>query len=118
MKTRTAFAFVAMLTLWCGTSRADVDCTGTVTLLSVYLDGAGTVTLSLSNGPLSVYVCGIEQQRNGVAPSVCRTLYATLMAAKLSAKQVRIRFYGHSSCAAIPPWADAGQLGWTELLID
>lgn len=59
-----------------------VDCTGTVTNLSLQLNTAGTVTLSLSGGPAWVYLCDIDGAgRNGVSPVVCRAMYASLLAA-------------------------------------
>jgi hypothetical protein len=95
-----------------------VDCTGTVTNLSINLDNEGAVTLSLSSGPTSVYLCSIDGIRNGVSATVCRTMYATLMAAKISGKGVLIRFLDYNACAAVPSWGNAGTLGWTQLLLD
>lgn len=117
MKYRTVPALAAVLTLWCSTSRADVDCTGTVTRLSLYLDSIGIVTPSLSSGPSDIYLCGVDQPINGVSPTVCRSMYAALTAAKVAGRSVQIRFYDHNSCAAIPAWAAPGTLGWTDLLL-
>ena len=98
---------------------AAVDCLGTVTLLSLSLNGSGTVTLSLSGGPSATYLCDIDGAgRNGVSPKVCQAMYGTLMAAKTTSKKVSIRFYNYDSCAAIPGWANSGELGWTVLLTD
>jgi hypothetical protein len=107
----TALVFTAQ-------AHAVVDCTGTVTNLSIQLDAYGTVTLGLSSGPAYTYLCLINGDYNGVAAIVCRTMYATLMSAKLSGKRVLIRFYDHATCAAVPNWAPAGSLGWTQLLLD
>jgi len=99
--------------------QAAIDCTGTVTNLSLQMGTAGTVTLSLSNGPTYTYFCNVgEGNLNGVSPSVCRTMYATLLTAKATNKQVLIRFYDHDSCTAVPSWANAGALGWTKVLLD
>jgi hypothetical protein len=102
---------------WIAPARA-VDCTGTITKLGLQLDGNGIVTLGLSSGPGASYICAINYDLNGVAPVVCRTLYATLMAAKLAGKSVLIRFHDYSSCASIPNWTEAGQLSWTQQLLD
>lgn len=102
---------------------AAVDCTGTVTNLSLQLSLYGTVTLSLSGGPQTTYLCNVDgnlgdPNSNGVPPGVCKTMFSVLMAARLSGKKVTIRFYDHDSCAAVPGWASAGTLGWTVLLHD
>lgn len=100
-------------------AQAVVDCTGTVDNLSLHLDNSGTVTVSLSGGPSFVYLCTIDGAgTNGVSPAVCRSMYSTLALAKSMGKKVLIRFYNHSACTAIPAWAQAGQLGWTQLLLD
>ena len=100
-------------------ANAVVDCTGTVDNLSLHLDNSGTVTVSLSGGPSYVYLCTIDGvTTNGVSPTVCRSMYSTLALAKSLGKKVLIRFYNHTSCAAIPAWAQVGQLGWTQLLLD
>jgi hypothetical protein len=99
---------------------ASVDCTGTVTNLSLQLDTSGTVTLSLAGGPTYTYLCNVAagSMRNGVAPDVCKTMYGTLMAAKLAGKRVLIRFDSYNSCTAVPAWDNAGALSWDQLLID
>ena len=115
----TASVLVLATSVMCvAPARALVDCTGTVTNLSVQLDTQGVVTLALSGGPNYTYICAINSEQNGVAPVVCRTMYATLMAAKLAGKRVLIRFHDHSACASVPSWAWAGQLSWTQVLLD
>jgi hypothetical protein len=99
-------------------SFAWVDCTGTVTNLSLHFDMQGTVILGLSGGPSATYVCAVDNVMNDVSPTVCRTMYASLMAAKLANKRVLIRFDDHSTCTSVPNWAPAGQLSWTQLLLD
>ena len=96
-----------------------VDCTGTITNLSLQLNNEGTVTLSLSGGPSWTYLCNVgTPERNGVNSSVCKTMYSSLLAAKAANKQVLIRFYDYDSCAAVPAWANSGSLGWTRLMLD
>ena len=97
-----------------------VDCTGTVNNLSLQLNSTGTVTLSLAGGPTMTYLCDVDgtANRNGVSPTVCKTMYSTLMAAKVSGKKVLIRFYDHESCSSVPAWDNAGSLGWTKLLLN
>lgn len=114
-KTRAWMLSVALTTL-VPNAQAVVDCTGTVTNLSLRLDTTGTVTLSLSGGPTWVYLCDVDGAgRNGVSPTVCRSMYASLMAAYQTGKPVLIRFYDHAACDAIPSWANAGALGWTRV---
>lgn len=99
-------------------SLADIDCAGTVSGLSLTLDNVGTVILSIGGGPANVYLCAVDGVRNGVSPTVCRSMYSTLLATKMADKKISIRFYGYSSCTAVPPWADPGPLGWNQLLLD
>jgi len=101
-----------------GHASAVVDCTGTVTNLSLQLDAGATLTLALSGGPSFTYLCDFNGSRNGVPAVVCRTIYATLIAAKLTGKKVLMRFYDYATCDAVPAWANAGTVGWTQLLLD
>jgi len=97
---------------------AFVDCEGTVNTLSMQMDTLGLVTLSLSGGPTYTYLCAVDGTVNGVSPTVCRTMYATLVTAKTTGKRVLIRFNDHASCSAIASWTLAGALGWTIVLTD
>ena len=45
------------------------------------------------------------------------TFWIALMAAKLTGKQVLIRFYNYSTCATVPSWAASGPMGWTMVLL-
>ena len=69
-----------------GNAGAEVDCTGTVDNLSLHLNDAGTVTLSLSGGSSFTYLCNIEGATgvaglNGVSGRVCTMMYSTSGAA-------------------------------------
>lgn len=109
----------SLLTLVVPSARAAIDCTGTITNLSLQLSTAGTVTLSLSGGPTYTYLCDIaDAGRNGVAPVVCKAMYASLLTAKATNKQVLIRFNDYDSCSSVPAWGNAGSLGWTKVLLD
>jgi hypothetical protein len=102
-----------------GPAGAAIDCVGTVTNLSLQLSSAGTVTLSLSGGPSWTYLCDLSAGgRNGVPADVCKVMYATLVTAKATGKQVLIRFNDYDSCAAVPAWGNAGSLGWTRVMLD
>lgn len=100
-------------------THAAIDCVGTITNLSLQLSTEGTVTLSLSDGPSYTYLCDTAGSgSSGVSPTVCRAMYATLLASKLSGKRVLIRFNDYSSCGAVPSWGNAGSLGWTQVVLD
>ena len=100
-------------------AQAQIDCTGSVTNLSLQLDTQGTVTLSLSGGPTFTYLCAVDGAGlNGVSPTVCRAMYASLLAAKTAGKRVLIRFYNYSTCASVPAWGNAGSVGWTQIALD
>jgi hypothetical protein len=104
----------------CQTTNADIDCTGTVAGLSLQMTNTGVVTVSLSGGPTAVYLCAVDGAiYNGVSPEVCKAMYSTLMAAKLSNKKMLIRFSGnYAKCSDIPSWAAAPMHGWTGVFAD
>src|SRR5688500_8298663 len=109
----------AVLLLVAMPGHAIVDCTGTTTNLSMQLDATGTVTLGLSSGPSYTYLCGINSDlANNVPAVVCRTMYASLMAAKLAGKRVLLRFNNYSTCAGVSNWDHAGTLSWNRLFFD
>src|SRR5437868_2302492 len=101
---RLIYGAVGALSIcYANTAAAVVDCTGEVTSLSLQLTTAGTVTLSLAGAPYYTYLCDVDGSGlNGVSPTVCRTMYATLVTAKTTGKKVLIRFYDHSTCSAVP----------------
>jgi len=108
-----------LVSMW-GNAYSQVDCTGTVDNLSLQLNSVGTVTISLSGGPTATYLCDVDgtSARNGVSPTVCRTMFSTLLTAKTTGKKVLIRFQDYTSCSAVPAWANAGTVGWTQLLLN
>ena len=115
----SVLAMLASIVLSVNVSQAAVDCSGEITSLSLQLNTEGTVTMSLAGGPSYTYLCDLDGAgRNGVSAVVCRSFYATLLAAKASGKKVTIRFYNYNSCAAIPAWTNAGALGWTVVMTD
>lgn len=118
---RLLLKIAATVALLVGTlsTHAAIDCAGTITNLSLQMGAEGTVTLSLSEGPSYTYLCDIASSgRNGVSPTVCRAMYATLLASKFSGKRVLIRFNDYPSCGSVPSWGNAGSLGWTQLVLD
>lgn len=119
-KGKSVLALAASLAFgFSSAAQAVVDCAGDITSLSLQLGAEGTIVLSLSGGPSHTYLCDIDGAgRNGVSPAVCRAMYASLMAAKVSAKKVYIRFYDYNTCSAVPEWGDAGTLGWTILFLE
>ena len=111
-------AFFLSVFLYSKAASADIDCTGKVTSLTVQLDTVGAVTIALEGGPNMVNICGVGSSYNNVAPEVCKAMYSTLLAAKLSNKKILMRFYGnYASCGAIPAWT-AVPVGWNQVLID
>jgi hypothetical protein len=97
---------------------AVVDCTGHVSTLSMNFDPQGVVTLSLTGGPSVTYICAMGEAANGISKEMCKHIYATLLVHKLTNKRITIRFINHSTCAAVPAWNWAGEMGWTMLLQD
>lgn len=114
---RKFLVVIASIFFYAQTVKADVDCSGKVQHLSLALTTTGVVTVALEGGPTMVYLCAIDGPvYNGVSSEVCKAMYSTLMAAKLSGKKVLIRFYGQNSCA-LPGWTNY-PVGWTQVLAD
>jgi len=109
-----------LLSLVASSAFAAVDCRGEITYLSLHLVIYGTVTVGLQGGPNATYVCDVDGPivRNGVSPTVCRMLYATLVAAKTTGKQVVMRFHNFNSCSEVPSGHDSGPVDWAQLLTD
>ena len=117
---RKMLAFYLSIFLYSQAANADIDCVGNVVGLSLQMTTTGVVTVSLAGGPTAVYLCAVDGGAyNGVSPEVCKAMYSTLMAAKLSNKKMLIRFSGnYASCSSIPSWAAAPMHGWTSVLTD
>lgn len=117
---RKMLAVFLSVFLYCNVANADIDCVGNVIGLSLQMTTTGVVTVSLSGGPTAVYLCAVDGVAyNGVSPDVCKAMYSTLMAAKLSNKKMLIRFSGnYANCTSIPSWAAAPMHGWTSVLAD
>ena len=79
-------------------------CTGQVSYLG--LEGGGNVVVALTNGPTIHSMCNIVNQGEyTVAPAVCKTMYATLLAAKLTERQVTIYYADNGyTCNTFPNW--------------
>lgn len=87
-------------------SASAYDCLGKVNTLVIGPNGTVNATL----GNISwVSLCNVSTTYNGVAPDSCKSIYSTLLAAKLADKNVRMWFGDTSNnCTntAHPAWAD------------
>jgi hypothetical protein len=81
--------FTAVLTTTPDAS-ANYLCTGQVNYLGI--DSGGDVVVSLASGPYHKMCSIVNQGEYGIVPTVCKTIYATLLAAKPSGRQVSIYY--------------------------
>src|SRR4051812_41271508 len=71
-------------------------CTGQVGALA--LNPSGLVTVSIGTYASFVYLCQVGATYQGIAPDVCKAIYATLLTAKATGKNVDIYFSDGGSC--------------------
>lgn len=77
----------------------------------VALNPSGTLTVTLATAGLNaVYVCSIGATYNGVAPEVCKAIYAGLTAAQLTGSTVYWYYSDALNCTTHPSWA--ALTGW------
>lgn len=99
----------ALLALASTDASANYFCTGTVDAVGVNPDG--TVYLSSSGAGFSyVSLCMIGTTYNGVSSDTCKSILATLLAAKASGLQTQWAFNDSLSCTTHTAWAPL--TGW------
>lgn len=99
---RTAMAVA--LSLATQTSWANYSCTGLVDYLGV--DQGGAVVVALKDATPIHKICSIGAQGSFfMLPTACKTVYATLLAAKLSNRSMTV-FYNENgfTCGSLPQW--------------
>lgn len=104
-KTISAFYFLAALALP-ATSFAAYTCSGAVTFLGI--DAGGSVVVAVGASHIHT-VCNMTTQGNfAMTVPVCKATYASLVAARLTGKNMTI-YYGDNglTCETIPNWGSA-----------
>ena len=97
--------WLAIVLLFCSTPAwANYACLGTIDAVALNPGGIVTVT-SNSSGPGVFYVCNIGSTANGVAPEQCKAIYASLLAARMSAQNVAWTFNDALTCTTHPTWS-------------
>lgn len=94
------------------------DCTGQVT--TIQISPAGVVATSFGSMGW-VYLCSVNEVYNNVKPEACKTIYSTMLSAKLSNKKVVFWFSDNSNdCtnAAHPAWANLQHWYWGPAIMD
>jgi hypothetical protein len=100
MKVTTRFALLTLLGVT--SAHAAYFCTGTVTSVAVATNG--TVTVTGIQGLESAALCNITGTANSITPELCRTIYATLLTAKLTNRPVTFAYNDALSCSTHPAW--------------
>lgn len=81
------------------------QCQGTI--VEVSLNPSGVLTVHSPAGGLNwAYVCQMGvTYNNGVGNEACKAIYASLLAAQMSGKQVMWHYNDALSCSTRPSWA-------------
>ena len=82
-------------------SAAQVDCSGKIEALGIARD-SGIVTVSIIEGPQGAQLCSVNNAKalNDIPGNICRTLFSTLIDAKIKQQDMTIRFHEHEECSA------------------
>lgn len=107
MRIRLAMVLVA-LTVAASASAASYYCDSHVQGLTT--ERGGLVIISSFAGSTALQLCSMHVAINGVSTDECKTVYATLLAAQLAGRQIRLWFNDSLTCATQPAWANA--TGW------
>lgn len=85
---------------------ANYSCNGAVGYLGI--DQSGVVVVALANSTPIHKICSVTTQGSWFfSPPACKSVYATLMAAKLAGKSMTIYYNENGyTCGTIPAWAD------------
>ena len=80
------------------------NCQGSI--VEVALNPSGVLTVHSPAGGLNwAYVCQVSATYNGVAAETCKAIYASLVAAQVSGRQVQWHYNDSLSCSSRPSWA-------------
>jgi len=85
---------------------ANLFCTGTVKGIRPWGNSQSWVSVSLVEYPGTWIICDINSLSGGVAPSSCKAMYSTALAAFAIKKKIQLQFDDtvYSSCSQIPSW--------------
>jgi len=112
VRMRRFFLVTAILLSMNSVAKADLICSGNVKFV-----GVGKYGVLMAEGPGGlplVYLCNVVTENNGVKPEACKSMHATLLAAKMAAKPVSITFNPNPniSCGDFNSWSWASNLNW------
>lgn len=77
-----------------------------------------SIMVSSYAGSTYVYLCSMASTANGVTAEECKRVYATLLAAQLAGKRVRMWFDDALTCSTQPYWAFATGWYWGPEVLD
>lgn len=108
-------ALPVLVTLLAGAVSVSADaavfCTGNINRVGV--DPGGVVTMySPAVAPDFVYVCQIGGTTNGVSSDACKSIYATLLAAKAQGVAVQWAFNDSTTCGQRAAWTYLSNWYW------
>lgn len=100
---RIATAAVASLALVASTAHANYSCGGAVTYLGI--DMGGDVTVSVTGTPIHK-ICNFNGGSGRASAATCKSIYATLLAARTTGKTVAIYYDENGyTCSSLPAWS-------------
>jgi hypothetical protein len=85
---------------------SDYGCAGPVTLL--FINSGGVVAVGGPGGLPPISICSVNGGYGPFSADTCKTIYATLLAAKLSGQNIQINFSDNLTCVTQPPWGNTG----------
>lgn len=83
-------------------AQANYACVGTVI---VSTSRGETLVAEFSYSPnASTYLCKLTEPVHGISPDQCKSVYAMLMAAQLSGRNVQMWYNDNLTCSTQPSW--------------
>ena len=100
---RVAAVAVASLALFASSANANYMCVGTVTYLGI--DLGGDLTVGTSASPIHK-ICNFNGGAGRASGATCKSVYASLLSAKLTGKPVAIYYDDNGyNCGSLPAWS-------------
>jgi hypothetical protein len=118
MKTKlSTMLFLLATFLPFSTTAGSFNCAGKLNYLG--MSASGGILIGIENVASVHAICNtVTQGSFQVLPSVCKSMYATLLAARIAQTQVRTYYYNDpliSSCSQIAAWSVLPSFGFVEL---
>ncbi len=85
------------------TAQAGTNCTGKIERLG-FSPTSGDVHLQIQPSAGIFRVCNLDNAVGGITANVCKNMYSTFLAARISGKNVTLVFSDSVSCSSLGSW--------------